>query len=64
MGFISFMMGRHKLKSASGYVSKNGYEWDSNPCPHQPVTYLAGLHDQNKSGFFAGPAFIQPIKAT
>jgi len=22
-----------------GYVSKNGLEWDSNPCPHQPETY-------------------------
>jgi len=32
---------RHKLKSASGYVSKNGCEWDShsNPCPHQTETY-------------------------
>jgi len=28
---------RHKLKSASGYVSKNGCEWDSNP--YQPETY-------------------------
>jgi len=26
-------------------------------------TVLAGLHDQNKSGFFGGPAFFQPIKA-
>jgi len=24
---------------------------------------LACLHDQNKSGFFGGPAFIQPIRA-
>jgi len=24
---------------------------------------LAGLHDQNKSGFFGGPAFNQPIRA-
>jgi len=23
---------------------------------------LACLHDQNKSGFFGGPAFIQPIR--
>jgi len=30
---------RHKLKSSSGYVSKNGCEWDSNPCPHQPEIY-------------------------
>jgi len=31
---------RHKLKLASGYdVSKNGCEWNSNPCPHQPETY-------------------------
>jgi len=30
---------RHKLKSASRYVSKNGCEWDSNPYPHQPETY-------------------------
>jgi len=29
---------RHKLKSILGYVSKNGYEWDSNPCRNQPVT--------------------------
>jgi len=28
----------HTLKSASGYVSKNGCEWDSNSCPHQPET--------------------------
>jgi len=28
-----------KLKSASGYVSKIGCEWDSNPCLHQPETY-------------------------
>jgi len=26
-------------------------------------TLLACLHDQNKSGFFGRPAFIQPIKA-
>jgi len=32
-------MRHHKLKSASGYVCKNGCEWDSNPCPHQPETY-------------------------
>jgi len=25
-------------------------------------TLLACLHDQNKSGFFEGPAFIQPIR--
>jgi len=25
--------------------------------------YTACLHDQNKSGFFGGPAFIQPIRA-
>jgi len=25
--------------------------------------YLACLHDQNKSGFSGGPAFIQPIRA-
>jgi len=24
---------------------------------------IASLHDQNKSGFFGGPAFIQPIRA-
>jgi len=24
---------------------------------------LACFHDQNKSGFFGGPTFIQPIKA-
>jgi len=24
--------------------------------------YIACLHDQNKSGFFGGPAFIQPIR--
>jgi len=24
--------------------------------------YLACLHDQNKSGFFGGPTFIQPIR--
>jgi len=28
--------GSHKLKSASRYISKNGCEWDSNSCPHQP----------------------------
>jgi len=25
--------------------------------------YIVCLHDQNKSGFFEGPAFNQPIKA-
>jgi len=25
---------------------------------------VACLHDQNKSGFFGGPGFIQPIRAT
>jgi len=25
--------------------------------------HIACLHDQNKSGFFGGPAFIQPIKS-
>jgi len=30
-------MRRHKLKSALGYVSKNGCKWGSNPCPHQPI---------------------------
>jgi len=24
--------------------------------------HLAGLHDQNKSGFYGGPAFFQPIR--
>jgi len=24
---------------------------------------IACLHDQNKNGFFGGPAFIQPIRA-
>jgi len=24
----------HELKSISSYVSKNGCEWDLNPCPH------------------------------
>jgi len=28
-----------------------------------PRTVLACLHDQNKSGFFGGPAFFQPIRA-
>jgi len=32
-------MKRHKLKSALGYVSKNGCELDSNSCPHHPETY-------------------------
>jgi len=27
------------------------------------VSYIAYLHDQNKSGFFGGPTFIQPIRA-
>jgi len=27
------------------------------------LTLLASLHDQNKSGFFEGPAFNQPIRA-
>jgi len=35
-------------------------------CAHlyHAYTYilLASLHDQNKSGFFGGPAFIQPIR--
>jgi len=26
------------------------------------VSLLACLHDKNKSGFFGGPAFIQPIR--
>jgi len=26
-------------------------------------THLTCLHDQNKSGFFGGSAFIQPIRA-
>jgi len=30
----------HKLRTASGYVSKNGCEWDSNTCPYQLETYL------------------------
>jgi len=25
--------------------------------------FTACLHDQNKSGFFGGPAFFQPIRA-
>jgi len=25
-------------------------------------SYLTSLHDQNKSGFFGGPAFIHPIR--
>jgi len=25
-------------------------------------TYLASLHDQNKTSFFGGPAFIYPIR--
>jgi len=28
---------RQKLMSASGHVSKNGCEWDSNLYPHQPA---------------------------
>jgi len=31
--------------------------------PGPPWPYIACLHDQNKSGFFGGPAFIQPIRA-
>jgi len=27
------------------------------------LPFLACLHDQNKNGFFRGPAFIQPIRA-
>jgi len=27
------------------------------------TTDIACLHDQNKSGYFGGPAFIQPIRA-
>jgi len=27
------------------------------------LALLVCLHDQNKSGFFGGPAFIQPIRA-
>jgi len=27
------------------------------------LAYVACVHDQNKSGFFGGPAFIQPIRA-
>jgi len=27
------------------------------------MSLLACLHDQNKSGFFGGPAFFQPIRA-
>jgi len=26
-------------------------------------SYIACLHDQNKSGFFGGPDFFQPIEA-
>jgi len=28
----------------------------------QAIGLIACLHDQNKSGFFGGPAFIQPIR--
>jgi len=27
------------------------------------ITQLACSHDQNKSGFFGGPTFFQPIRA-
>jgi len=27
------------------------------------ISHVAGIHDQNKSGFLGGPAFIQPIRA-
>jgi len=30
---------------------------------YQLTTPIACLHDQNKSGFYGGPAFIQPIRA-
>jgi len=30
---------RHKVFFSSGYISNNGCEWDSNPCPHHPDKY-------------------------
>jgi len=39
------------------FDSKNNAEMTS----HR--VQLACLHDQNKSGFFGGPAFIQSIRA-
>jgi len=33
------------------------------PSYYTLLSILAYLHDQNKSGFFGGPVFIQPIRA-
>jgi len=40
-------------------VSYNAANVRNGKCLH-----VACLHDQNKNGFFGGPAFIQPIRAT
>jgi len=46
---------RHKLKSASGYVSKNGCEWDLNPCPHQRIYFQiwCGSFHSSRKGLLA-----------
>jgi len=49
------MYDNHKQKFTVAVV-ENEHECNSS-------LYLAGLHDQNKSGFFGGLAFIQPIRA-
>jgi len=41
---FQFEIRNNKLySSASGYVSKNGCKWDSNPCLQQPVMYKVCL---------------------
>jgi len=45
------------------YCLENGYYFDKLKVARVTPIYIACLHDQNKSGFFGWPAFIQPIRA-
>jgi len=59
-----------KIAAASGALHSNphwppvaGSSAPRTPCCYSRLLIIACLHNQSKSGFIEGPAFIQPIRA-
>jgi len=54
----------HPFKILMNWVENNVINFLlKNISSYKTDSYLACLHDQNKSGFFRGPAFFPPIRA-
>jgi len=58
IAFYACMCFCSMLAGADAYFYEVTYEWFWMYC----CLFIACLHDQNKNGFFGGPAFIQPIR--